>query len=250
MEKVSIVTTTYGRLELFKKLINSIRESRVKSEDYEILVISSDPEDCDKVKWIREQKDIDITLFSIPDRTTVRTGSLMYYENIGIKNSKYEWIFVVSDDMWFEPDWYEKFLTYKTDKDKIYIPSCHIASKHYGFWIPEIGNITKDGVTEPMWLYDISIIHSSLYKEIGYQDEQIHWFGKGADLPIAVAFLTDQKPVLCHDIKIGHEISAENRTANISTTPNGNDFDYITKKWLKWIEDNNKNYSFYWPWDK
>lgn len=250
MEKISIVVSTYGRFELFKNLINSIKDSRIKSENYEILIVSSDLNESEKVKWINEQKDIDMSLFLINDRTTVRTKSLMYYENIGIKNSKYEWIFVVSDDMWFEPDWYEKFLSYKNDNDKVYIVSCHLGSKHFGFWIPEIGTITVNGETEKMWLYDMTIIHSSIYEKIGYLDEQIHWFGKGADLPLAIAFLTDEKPVLCHDVKINHEIASENRQTNIATTPNGNDFDYITKKWLKWIEDNNQNNSFYWPWDK
>jgi GT2 family glycosyltransferase len=246
MEKISIVVSTYGRFELFKNLIASIKKSSIKSEDYEILIVSSDPESSEKVKWIREQNDIDMSLYLIPDRTTVRTGSLMFYENIGIKNSKYEWIFVVSDDMWFEPDWYEKFLTYLDKKNKVYIVSCHLGNKSFGFWIPKIGTITKDGVTEEMWLHDMTIIHSSLYEKIGYLDEKIHWFGKGADLPLAIAYLTDEKPVLCHDVKINHEIANENRGENISTTPNGSDFDYVKNKWIDWIKNNNKDYSFIW----
>ena len=173
----------------------------------------------------------------------------MYYENIGIKDSKYEWIFVVSDDMWFEPDWYEKFLTYVNEKNKVYIVSCHIASKHFGFWIPPVGTITKNGIEETMWLYDMTIIHSSVYEKIGYLDEQIHWFGKGADLPLAVAFLTEETPVLCHDVKINHDIISENRLANISTTPNGDDLIYVKNKWIRWVNENSdKNYTFVWEW--
>lgn len=247
MEKISIVVSTYGRYEAFKLLINSIRDSRINTEDYEIIIVSSDEEDSEKVKWINEQTDIDMKLFLLSDRSTVRTKSLMYYENIGIKNSKYEWIFVVSDDMYFEPDWYEKFLTYVNKDNNVYIVSCHLGSKHFGFWIPPIGEIIKNGITETMWLYDMTIIHSSVYEKIDYLDEQIHWFGKGADLPLAIAFLTDETPVLCHDVKINHDIIQENRKENISTTPNGDDFDYISDKWKKWVNDNpDKNYSFIW----
>jgi glycosyltransferase involved in cell wall biosynthesis len=249
MEKISIVVSTYGRFEAFKLLINSIKNSRINREDYEIIVVSSDQPDSEKVKWVEEQSDIDMKLFLLSDRTTVRTKSLMYYENIGIKNSKYEWIFVVSDDMYFEADWYEKFLGYVTKDNNVYIVSCHLGSKHFGFWIPPIGTITKDGVTETMWLYDMTIINSSVYEKIGYLDEQIHWFGKGADLPLAIAFLTNETPVLCHDVKINHDIINENRQENISTTPNGDDFVYIVNKWEKWLGENpDKNYSFVWKW--
>ena len=250
-KKISIVVSTYGRFEPFKLLIDSIIDSRINSEDYEIIVVSSDTEDSEKAKWVNEQSDIDMTLISMSDRApgTVRTKSLMYYENVGIKSSKYDWLFVVSDDMWFEPDWYEKFLTYLNDKDKVYIVACHLGNKSFGFWIPPIGTITKNGVTETMWLYDMTIIHKSIYEEIDYLDERIHWFGKGADLPLAIAFLTEETPVLCNDVKINHDIINENRQANIATTPNGDDSIYVKNKWIKWVSDNSdKNYTFVWEW--
>lgn len=245
MNKISIVVPTYGRFNSFVKLIESIEDSDITKENYEIIVVSSDALDSEKITWIKNNKKSDIKLFCEADRKTVRNRSLYYYENVGIKNSKYEWILICNDDMWVEPDWYENFINQIEINTNVYLVSSHIGVGGH-MRIPSIGTITKNGIEEPMWLFDMTIINRSLYEKINYLDEDIHWYGKGADLSLAVKFLTEEKIKLCHDVKINHDLSGEHRGDNISTTPNGNDFDYIRKKWDKWIVHNNKNYSYNW----
>lgn len=245
--KVSIIIPTYKRLNPFIKLIESIKSSDVKKENYEIIVVSSDQQDSDKIKYIEQQKEfIDIQVIIESDRTTVRNRSLYFYENKGIAISKYEWILVANDDMWFDNDWYKNFVSCLNSNKKVYLVSSHIGLLHLGLRIPSIGTITKDGVEETMWLYDMTIIHKSIYDKIGNIDEKMIWYGKGADLALAVSFLTDEKPILCHNVKINHDISIEERSSNIANRTGDDDFSYIREKWNKWIVDNNKNYSYNW----
>lgn len=239
--KTTIIIPTYGRFEPFKKLINSIKKSNISKENYEIIVVSSDSQDSEKIKWIENQiKEIDIKIKIESDRKTIRNRSLYYYENIGIKNAIYDWILICNDDMWFEKDWYKKFLSYMNES-KVYLISSHIGSICLGLRIPSIGTIKVNGIEQPMWLYDMSIIHKSIYEKIGLLDEDMKWYGKGADLSLSVAFFTDEKPVLCHDVKINHDIIKENRHSNIGNSSAHLDFSYIRRKWDKILTDKQNN---------
>jgi GT2 family glycosyltransferase len=241
IRKISIIIPTYGRFEPFKKLINSIKESNIFKDDYEIIVVSSDSHDSEKIKWIENIKDqINIKIKIENDRKTIRNRSLYYYENIGIKSAIYNWILICNDDMWFEKDWYEKFLSY-VNQSKVYLISSHIGSIELGMRIPSIGTITVNGIKEEMWLYDMSIIHKSIYERIGFLDENMKWYGKGADLSLSIAFFTNEKPVLCHDVKINHDITQENRSSNIGNSSGDLDFSYIRLKWNKILIDKDNN---------
>jgi hypothetical protein len=245
--KISIVIPTYKRFQPFVKLIESIINSNIEKENYEIIVVSSDEEDSEKINWIKElSNNFDIKIFIEDNRKNVRNRSLYYYENVGIKNSKYDWILISNDDMWFDNDWYQNFKKNIDINNKVYLISSHIGAKELGFRIPSIGTITKNGVEEPMWLYDMTIIHKSIYDKINNIDEKMDWFGKGADLPLSVAFLTDEKPILCHDVKIHHDISQEERASNRANQTGEIDFRYIREKWNNWIINNNKNFSYNW----
>ena len=243
--KISVIVPTYGRFDSFKKLVKSLDDSSVPKENLELIVVSSDPLDSDKIQWIKNINTIDTQLFCEADRKSVRNRSLYYYENVGIKNAKYDWILVCNDDMWFEPDWYEKFIGYLEDSINVYLVSSHIGFGS-SLRIPSIGTVTKDGYEDTLWLFDMTIINRSVYEKVNYLDENIYWYGKGADLSLAVKFLTEEKIKLCHDVKINHDLSHEHRGDNISTTPNGDDFVYIREKWNRWINENNKSYSYVW----
>lgn len=251
--KISIVVPTYGRLEAFVKLITSIENSDIAPDLYEVVVVSSDPVDSEKIVWLKNKKNIDIVLQLEADRHTVRNRSLYYYENVGIKLCKYDWVMVCNDDMWVESDWYQEFLTYVNDVNKVYLISSHIGGICLGLRIPSIGNIVKNGNNSTMWLYDMSIIHKHIYEEINFLDEKVQWYGKGADLSLAVAFFTDQIPVLCSSVRVNHDIIEENRQTNINGEPlstnneNGGDFNYIRSKWDMWILNNGSDkYSYIW----
>jgi len=243
--KISIIIPTYGRFEAFKKLVNSIKESYISKENYEIIAVSSDAPDSEKIKWIEDQKkSINITVKIEDDRKKIKSQSLYYYENVGIKTAIHDWILVCNDDMWVEKDWYEQFSSY-VNENKVYLISSHISSISEGMRIPSIGSITVEGVNQNMWLYDMSIIHKSIYEQIGFLDENMKWYGKGADLSLSVAFLTKEIPVLCHGVKINHDIIQENRSSNIGDSNAHSDFSYIRRKWDS-ILKTKQNSSYMW----
>lgn len=240
---VSIIVPTYQRFQFIKKLIESLIDSDVDKKNCELVLVSSDDSDCEKINWIKSITEIDIKLIIEEKRDNRRKKSLNYFENLGIKNSNKEWILVCNDDMWFDKNWYSNFLNRLTDS-KVYLVATHIGTRNEGLRIPSLGTITKDGKVDQMWLYDMSIIHKSIYEKIDYLDEDVEWFGKGADLSLAISFLTDEVPVLCHDVIINHDLADELRYENKGSY--SIDFGHIRNKWNKWIIDNNKNYGYNW----
>lgn len=245
--KFSIVVATYKRFPSVVKLIHSVATSNIPIENWEIIFVSSDPVESEKIKWLKERVCWNISLISCADREEgLRKKSLYIYENLGIKAAKHDWIMVINDDMWVAPDWYQQFLSY-LGESRFYLPSAIIGGINLGFRIPQIGTLNIDGKEQPWWLSDFSICHKSLFEEFGYFDENINWYGKGAEWSLRMAFLTNETPVLCHDVKIGHDEPPEARVENRGDNLNAyaeNDFEYVWSKWRNWAILNNKNYSF------
>lgn len=241
--QISIVVPTYKRISCIKKLIDSLVNSDFEKNNCELVLVSSDDETSEKVQWIKKITEVNVNLIIEDKRENSRKKSLNFYENIGIKNSTKDWILVCNDDMWFEKDWYSKF-TEKLSESKVYLVATHVGTVRTGLRIPSLGFITKDNTQEDMWLYDMSIIHKTIYEEINYLDENINWYGKGADLSLSVSFLTNEKPILCPEVKIHHDLIHELRAENRGSFDV--DSQYIRNKWNKWIIDNKKNYSYIW----
>lgn len=240
---VSVVVTTYKRLDCIKKLIKSLIDSDFDKENCELVLVSSDDENSEKINWIKSISEIKIKLIIEEKRESHRKKSLAYFENIGIKNSSKDWILVCNDDMWFDKNWYSNFSS-SIGESKVYLVATHVGTLREGLRIPSLGSIVKDGVKENMWLYDMSVIHKSIYEKINFLDENIWWYGKGADLCLSVSFLTDEKPILCPEVMINHDLVNELRLENRGSF--SVDQNYIKNKWNKWIIDNDKNYSYTW----
>ncbi|MHC4332166.1 MAG: glycosyltransferase family 2 protein [Planctomycetota bacterium] len=241
---VSIVVASYGRFDHIKTLIESARSIFPEGE-YEVVAVCSDDPEGEKVQWLRDQPDV--TFIQGDVRGTCRQHSLYWYENIGIKASKGEWVFVTNDDTILVPTFYDKLKEIALDYDVILVKG-HIGEVGLGARIPSIGTIKRpwDSEPQPLYLYDFSIIRRWVYDYIGYLDEGLDWFGKGFDLAMKVEFLaTRQDAKIAHDseIEVTHTITGECRTP-----PNHvPDFTYATKKWEKWCAEN-PGHVFSWPW--
>ena len=77
-------------------------------------------------------------------------------------------------------------------------------------------------------------------ERVGLFDEQMDWFGSGADLSLAVEFLTTTDTIIAENIHIHHSISKENRGTNM-----GNafaDFHYLMNKWNRWCKAHDSAY--------
>ncbi|KKT80816.1 MAG: hypothetical protein UW78_C0024G0001 [Candidatus Azambacteria bacterium GW2011_GWA1_44_9] len=242
--KVSIIIPTYGRAEYLKKLIVSIRNS-TPQENYEIIVVSSDLSDSEKIKWLKQEPDVKVILAGSRKAWQVRKDSLAYYMNQGIKPASYEWVFIVNDDMFLAPDWYQEFNNFVSNHENnqvgMIIVSTHIGHVSYGQRIPVIGQ-TKRGNSawKDLHLADFAIIKKRALEEIGFLDEKINWCGISIDTYLSLEFLTDYKIVPVEKIKLDHFIVPEER--NVETIDEFEDFNYVKRKWDKRCQVNDFQY--------
>ena len=228
---VSVVVATYVRLTHIVKLVNSVRAA-FPERARQIVVVSSDPRDSDKMKWLKDQPDV-LTI-SADERQpgTGRTKSLYVYENMGLMACTGDWVIVVNDDMEFDPAFYTKFVPLEADYD-VFMVKAHLAEVGRGPRTAVIGHfILPGGQQRPFYLYDFTAIRRSVYEKIGYLDEKIVWFGKGFDLALAIEPIPGVRVCYDADLTINHTITPESRNP-----PGCNaDFDYITGKWKKKLE--------------
>ena len=239
---VSIIIPTKGRANYLKDLIGSIRASTPLGV-YELVIVSSDGEETEKVQWMREQKDIQLILSD--SQNTKRRRSLYYYTNLGVKKAVYQWILVVNDDMVFEKDWYTHLTQTVQDPANanagMIIASSHLGDVSFGSRVVIIGSTQKHGGEwKDLYLADVSFIRKDVMEMIHYFDENLDWFGSGLDNALAIEFQTEFETVVGEKICITHFIADENRTAS-----RGNgylDFIYLKRKWDTWCKRNNCAY--------
>lgn len=242
--KISIVIPTYGRADYLKKLVKSISET-VPANNYEIIIISSDLPDSEKISWLKNQENVQVILADSRSSNQKRKKSLYYYTNIGIKHSKFHWVFVVNDDMRFDSEWYRFFSEdVKQDVDAsigMIIAATHIGDINLGCRIATIGRVKKNNSAwKDLYLSDISIIRREVLEQIGYFDEGLDWFGSGMDNTLSIELLTDRKILPDERIKITHYITDEHREVGVGRA--FYDFNYLKKKWDKWCKNNDCEY--------
>lgn len=240
--KISIIVPTYGRAEYLKNLIASIRAFTPR-DVYELVVISSDLPESEKVKWLSQQEDVNLILADARKKWQLRKKSSCYYVNLGIKKSKREWVFVISDDVCFCEGWYEEFVNLLSNPDDsnagMIIILSHIGKVRHGRRIVKIGKTKKgDGDWKDLYLSDFSIIAKNVLEEIGLFDEKLDQFGCGADNSLAIEFLTNKNTVVSEKIRVDHFVADENRSVGNEFE----DFNYIIRKWNKWCRVNNCQY--------
>lgn len=242
--KVSIIIPTYGRAKYLKDLIASVRKTTPPG-CYEIVVVSSDLPESEKIKWLSSQSDVKVVLAGTRKAWQVRKDSLAHYMNEGVRNSTSEWIFVVNDDMFFAPDWYQELVNFLDDvnhfKVGMIVVSTHIGHVSYGQRIPVIGK-TKKGEEDwkDLYLSDFAVVKKSVLKEIGLWDEKINWAGYSVDASLAIEFLTDKEIVAEEKIKLDHFIVREER--NAETIDEFEDYNYVKRKWDKLCREHNCQY--------
>jgi uncharacterized protein YdiU (UPF0061 family) len=80
-EVSEVYLTTSLRYDLWLAQKNNF--NKIEKENYEIIVVSSDEEDSDKINWLKQlSNDFDIKFFIEDNRKNIRNRSLYYYENV------------------------------------------------------------------------------------------------------------------------------------------------------------------------
>jgi len=117
----------------------------------------------------------------------------------------------------------------------------HIGNVASGIRVDVIGK-TKKGTADwkDLYLSDISIVRRDVMESIGMFDEKMDWFGSGADLSLAVEFLSDTDTIIAEKIRVNHSISRENRGNNFGDA--FADFHYILNKWNRWCKQHDSQY--------
>ena len=234
--KVSIIVPTYGRAEGLKKLFDSLRRF-TPSDACEIIVVSSDPLETPKAVWLRSQSDVRVIFADSRKPWQLRKRSNYFYLNMAIKNSTYPWIFPLSDDMYVDSLWYEEFCNVISDPANAHagliIAASHVGNVASGIRVDVIGKTKKgDSPWKDLYLSDVSMIRRDVMESVGMFDEKMDWFGSGADLSLAVEFLTDTDTIIAEKLKVSHSISRENRGTNMASA--FADFHYLLNKWNHW----------------
>lgn len=245
-QTISIVVHTYGRAAYLKDMIRSLRDTAPKGY-YEIIVVSSDPPETEKVQWLQREKDLILILADVRREWQMRKQSAYRYINLGIKKSSCDWILVVNDDMEFDVNWYKEFSNLVTNPANtnigMIIASMHLGKVKYGQRLVKIGRTKKPHRDwKDLYLADFAILSREVAQKIGGYDEKMDWAGGGADLALAVEFLTDKDTILSEGIRIDHHIAQENRSTNI--IDDFTDFHYVLRKWNKWCIENNCQYEW------
>lgn len=240
----SIIIPTFGRTEHLKNLLESIRES-TPPESYEIIVVSSDLPDTEKIGWLKEQKDINLIMSDSRKEGGKRKKSLYHYTNLGAYQAKNEWVFVINDDMLFDKKWYHNFQKLISDPKNynvgMVIVATHLSRVWLGRRIVKLGWTQKlNSQRKNLYLSDFSFIRRDVLKQINYFDENLDWAGSGVDNSLNVEFLTNKETITDESIVINHSIANEHRASNIGNV--FEDYHYLTNKWNKWCHENGCRY--------
>jgi glycosyltransferase involved in cell wall biosynthesis len=244
--RISIISHTYGRAAYLKDMIASVRASTPR-DAYEILVVSSDPPETDKVKWLKEQDDVVFIQGDIRRPWQMRKQSAYHYINLGMKQAKYEWVVVFNDDMQAATDWYTEFAALVSDPKNanagMIIAAMHLGKMKHGRRIVTMGRTKKPGQDwKPMYNADMAIMRKDVFEKIGFYEEKLDWAGGGADLALAFEFWTDSDIITTDKINIDHFIAKENRAQNLTNDFSG--FHYVLRKWDKWCKEHGCQYEW------
>lgn len=240
---LSIVVSSYARMACIQRLIGSAMD-HFPVGSYEIIAVCSDHPASAKAQFLQAHSaQYGVVKYVQADvRLNHRMKSLYAYENMGLRLSEGEWVFVTNDDTTFDPNFYSSFAAAKDHWDVI-ITSGHLGDVGLGCRKAVIGTITPpNGATAQLYLYDFSLIRKAVYERLGYLDEGLDWFGKGFDLAMACETTPGLRICYNADIKVNHSIEAENRCP----PDYHRDFRYAADKWTKWCSEH--GWRFTWPW--
>ena len=173
----SIILTTYNQIEFLKKCLFSILNQSFK--EFELIVIDNNSSDGTS-EYLNNITDKRLRVFKINNN-----GMYVKSRNLGIKNSRADWIaFIDTDDIWFSEK-LEKCheVINKKDVDLIYHSVNYINKKNFSKIIKEKSKRISVPVEKYLYSNGNIIAQSSVVvkkrklEEIGYFSEKKEFYG-------------------------------------------------------------------------
>jgi len=227
---VSVIIPTYNREKCIRRAIESVLDQTY--QNVELIVV--DDGSTDNTKEILEPfiKSGKIKYFYQPNRGPATA------RNLGIKNSKGEFIALLdSDDEWLPEKLEKQIGLFQNSKDeKLGFVGCNIifineiTNKTIEYKIPRYKNFFRFLLSEFMWPPQLSTIitKKQIIEEVGLFDEKV-WFGEDLDMWIRIAKKYNFDFVLDCLTKIHlHPTSLSFTTKPYKITKS---YDYITQKY-------------------
>lgn len=222
--ELSIVVTTYGRAEHISRLVESCERYLTKIS-FEIVVVSSDSPDSEKISWLAKHSSVKLLCLGDRQPGQPRQQSLYFYENLGIRASLGDWIFITNDDSELADTFQTRFLAQREDADILVVPA-HIDNPKLGHRTPIIGSLDTGSGPKPLYLLDFAIFRRTVLEEIGLADEAYDWYGRGADMAISAGLL-NKNVVPLTGTYLNHFVAIEERNP-----PHfAHDLTYLKNKW-------------------
>lgn len=192
---ISIVTGTLNRLELLKEVISNTVE---KSEKLELILMDGGSTDG-TIEYIKSLNNEQIKLIEIGERS-----SYPHFMNLGIKNSKYDWICQWNDDVLLINNWNDVF-NILNDIYDVYIFD----------WTRGSIDDFRNGTYSDSWInfsycMNFGIYRKDVFRKIGMYDSKFKYYECDHDMTVRSHFF-GHKILNCHDIKV-IEINTEKRS--------------------------------------
>ena len=196
--------------------------------DLELVVVSSDKEETEKIAWLREQSDVRLVSVADRDEFNKRQQSLYFYENLGLEAATGQFIFIANDDGYFSSNAGTELVAAIKLGGDIFVAPSYIDSSSHGLVTPEIGKIEfSKHDSSTLFLLDFAFFKREVFDVIGLADERFDWYGRGADMSIRASLARLSVRTLGEDGAFIHQLEEENRNPPHPTQ----DFRYLKQKW-------------------
>ena len=204
----SVVIPLYNKELSIQNTIQSVLEQTY--QDFEIIVIDDGSSD-NSAKQVRGIQDSRIKLVQQENK------GVSAARNLGIKESKFEWIALLDgDDLW-EPNHLEEITKMMREfpEEKVYVTSFKYSDNRSFFKhtrnspIFKIENYFKEALSEPLIWTSIVVFHKSCFYTVGGFNELL---SRGEDLDLWARLSKKYTIIKSSEVTAVYRIEAENRS--------------------------------------
>jgi glycosyltransferase involved in cell wall biosynthesis len=178
--KLSIIICTYNRIELLKKVLDTLTK-QIVSKPFELLVINNNSTDnTESVVLELVKENNQVKYFNEANQ------GLSFARNHGVRQSIGEWVLFIDDDALPEDDLFDKLNPYLTQTNHLIVGGHYSAWYYYGKkkWSKDKYYSNYPTITKKTFCNGnnflsggILLIHKSIFLKVGYFDTELGMIG-------------------------------------------------------------------------